>query len=239
MRAVVWVCVTAIVLNLLACSSPTPKQDFTDIPDFKSVAIVPTDEIPAITHVKGARERSGDEAKVGVATGGASAALAGGLMCAPVGPFAVVCAILLGGAGMLVGGISGLVIGWSGVSTEHAEQIRESLSLIDQKLDFQQALRNDLEEGVPKQLVADGNFVLYWRSVKLHNPRVSISSISLRSRKSYRFQAESSGVLLITGPDFFSACERCSLVSCPINALKSCELIGQDTRMYLDCWPWA
>jgi hypothetical protein len=143
----------ALSLALFACTSAPKKQDFAEIPNFQSVAIVDTEEIPAVEYLKGAGEKSIEGMQVGSTTGMASGMVAGALLCGVTGPFAGICITGLGSVGLLVGGAGGLMVGFGGVSDNHADRIRETLFFIDQKHDFQRELKLDLLQRVPEEIV--------------------------------------------------------------------------------------
>jgi len=134
---------------LTGCSS-TPKIEYVEIPDFKTVAIVKTEDLPSIEKLRDVQERTADAAGIGAASGGAAGLATGVLLCGTTRPLAGLCISGLGLAGILSGGAGGLIYGLgTAAEGKHADSINANLSKLEVKYALQQEMLSRLTTQVP------------------------------------------------------------------------------------------
>jgi hypothetical protein len=135
-----------------ACSS-SPPREYIEIPAFNSVALVQMGELPNVekqlTPQEHVRDKAGQGANIGMASGLAS----GVILCGLSGPFAGLCISGLGLAGWAAGGIGGVAYGIA-VAEEEGEgatQINDQV----QRVVSRGGLNADFVDALSRQVSLD------------------------------------------------------------------------------------
>lgn len=147
------ICLFYFGFILTGCSS-TPKIEYVEIPDFKTVAVVKTENLPSIEKLRDAQERTADAAGVGTASGGVAGLATGVLLCGTTGPLVGLCISGIGLIGALSGGAGGLIYGLgTAAEGKYANRINANLSKIEEKYVLQQEMLNRLTAQVPVNFI--------------------------------------------------------------------------------------
>ena len=141
-----------LVLAIAACSTGKTRE-YEAVTPFKRVAVVRSDELPGMERLKGGQEKAFEAA----GTAGTTGYLAGSALGLACGPFFWLCMPALAGAGYIVGGAGGLVYGATldSLPAEDARRVGETLSVVMQRRDPQQAFYLGLRDAIPAHLQAD------------------------------------------------------------------------------------
>ena len=142
--------ILVLVLTLAGCATQhgTPakprRAEPNEIPQFDRVTIVPQDTFTAV----GRGESQGSRASKGTLGGALAGTAAGGLMgasaCAATGPFAPACFAYYMSMGLLAGGVTGSLYGFTGMSREDHTAVNLALSRLSQQRNFQSELEQAL-----------------------------------------------------------------------------------------------
>ena len=147
------ICLFCFSFILAGCSS-TPKIEYVEIPDFKTVAIVKTENLPSIEKLRDAQERTADAAGVGAASGGVAGMATGVLLCGTTGPLVGLCISGIGLIGALSGGAGGLIYGLgTAAEGKYADRINANLGKVEEKYVLQQEMLSRLTSQVPANFI--------------------------------------------------------------------------------------
>ena len=141
-----------LFLSLAACTTHNPQKSA--LPDriFSSIALVSPRDIIEINTPDTKTERATEGAITGSAGAGLGGVLIGSAAC---GPYLYgLCVIGLGTAGLLAGGASGALYGFSGISSDVAEKLEQRMVILRQQRDVHSELVDMVISRVPEGMLA-------------------------------------------------------------------------------------
>lgn len=142
-----WFC-----LSLFACATPKVEKD--ELPDrtFSSIVLISPKDIIEINTPETRSDRVAEGAIAGSAGTGLAATLIGAAAC---GPYLYgLCVVGMGTAGLLAGGATGALYGFSGLPADVVKKLEQRMVELNQQRDLQSELVNKVTSRVPAAMLA-------------------------------------------------------------------------------------
>jgi hypothetical protein len=141
------------MMSLAACSSapaePEPSPEFR----FASIALVSPQEVVDASKPTTRGQKASQGASTGIVSGTLGGAAVGALAC---GPFLYgLCVTAMMGAGMLAGGATGALYGFTGFPKDTAEQLERRVERLSKEHDLQTLLVTHIRQQVPAAMLAE------------------------------------------------------------------------------------
>ncbi|MEP4484807.1 MAG: hypothetical protein ABJ013_04185 [Halioglobus sp.] len=125
---------------------------YIEIPEFRTVAILPTQDMLALEQLNVGNQRILDAASSGATVGTASGLASGLVLCGTTGPFAGLCISGLVSAGGLSGGVGGLIYGAIAADEGvEAKEINHNLARLGSSYNLQDEIFARLTVKVPQE----------------------------------------------------------------------------------------
>jgi hypothetical protein len=139
-------------LSLVACTTTSIQRSQLPQRTFSSIALISPKDIIEIN----TPDTKADRAAGGAITGSAGAGLGGILIgSAACGPYLYgLCVIGLGTMGLLAGGASGALYGFSGISSDDAEKLEQRMVILSQQRDVHSELVSMVISLAPEAMLA-------------------------------------------------------------------------------------
>jgi uncharacterized membrane protein len=142
-----------ILLVLTSCTVPPPPRKELDTQTFSSIAIISPTDISNVASVGTRSEKMKEGVGIGVASGSLGGMLVGAAAC---GPYLYgLCVIGLGAAGIIAGGTSGAIYGFSGISDSAARDLKNKLEDLNHEKDLQALLTTHVKTLVPDEMLTE------------------------------------------------------------------------------------
>ena len=195
-------CVLFASLVCVSCASNQPEQ--TGLPNntFSSISLISQSDLIEIVNPGTKTDRAKEGFSKGAAAGGVGG-MAAGAVC---GPYWGLCAGGFGLIGWFTGGVTGALYGFTGISEQDADALREKMELVEHEWDFQASLVENVKQRLPKAMlsepdVSEVHAVLVLESVEFENHN---QDIVLKSRARLTFTLNKSVTEPAIGSKIFS-----------------------------------
>jgi hypothetical protein len=143
--------VIALITSLASCASSALKPELEVY--FTSIALVSPQDVLDATQPRTRGDKAQEGAGKGLAAGTVGGAAVGALAC---GPFLYgLCVTALMGAGMLAGGATGALYGFSGFPKDVARKLEHNVEALSRQQDLQSSLVDHIRQQVPSEMLTE------------------------------------------------------------------------------------